>query len=98
MPTPLTKRERSFGRALTRWEKLKDKAEAAYARVDREGAEIAKKVFKLKSARALDEFSKAVRISEDGKHLIVTAQFLQAQKEALSGGDGKIWAHGSVRP
>lgn len=98
MPTPLTKRERAFARALTRYEKAKDRAESAYAEADRLCTDLAQKIFKLKSARAVTEFSKAVRISEEGKHVIATAQYLEAQAEALSGGDGKIWAHGSVRP
>lgn len=98
MPTPLTKRERTLARAFTRYEALKEKAEAAYARADRAAAKLAQQIFKIKAARVLSQFEKAVRISEEGKHLIATAQFLEAQHDALKGGDGKIWAHGSVRP
>jgi len=98
MPSPLTHRERRIGRAFSRYEKLKEKAEAAYARVDRAAAELAQQIFKLRAARQLNQFEKAVRISEDGKHVIATAQFLQAQEEALNGGDGKLWSHAAVRP
>ena len=98
MPTPLTKRERAIARTFARYEKLQEKASAAYARADRLATELAQKIFKIKNARALNEFTKAVRISEEGKHLLAEAQFLAAQKDALNGGDGKIWAHGAVRP
>lgn len=98
MPASLTKRERAIAAALRRYEKAKDRAEACYAHADKLATALAQKIFKLKSARALSEFQKAVRISEEGKHVIATAQYLEAQHEALTGGDGKIWAHGSVRP
>ena len=98
MSTPLTNRERRLGRAFARYEKLKEKAEAAYARADRAAAEIAQTIFKSKTAKAIGQFTKAVRISEEGKHIVATAQYLEAQDAALKGEEGKIWAHGSVRP
>jgi hypothetical protein len=98
MPQPLTSGERKIARAYARLENLSDKAKAAYARVDRATAELAGQVFKLKRARAINDFTRAVRISEDGKHLLVKAQFLAAQHDAAAGGEGKLWGHAAVRP
>jgi hypothetical protein len=39
-----------------------------------------------------------VRISEEGKHLLVTAQLAEAAAEAANGGEGKVWAHAAARP
>ena len=95
---PLTKRERSILSAYQRFERLKEKAEAAYAKVDHIGSELAQKVFKLKASKKVSDFTRAVRISEDGKHLLVTAQLAEAAAEAASGGEGKVWAHAAARP
>lgn len=98
MPTPLTKRESAIRSAYQRWERAKEKAEALYAKSDRAGSELAKKVFKLKNAKKLDDFTRAVRISEDGRHLLVTAQLAEAAAEAANGEEGKVWGHAAVRP
>lgn len=97
MPS-LSKRERSILSAYQRFERLKDKADAAYARVDSFGAQLATKVFSLKKVKQLTPFTRAVRISEDGKHLLVTAQLAEAAAEAANGGEGKVWAHAAARP
>jgi hypothetical protein len=105
MSQPLTARERKIGRAFSRCQKLRAKAELAYSRANRAEDELAQEIFKLRRhARVLDQFTRAVRISEGREHLIVKAQMLAAQFEALEAlagrgeGDGKVWAHGSVRP
>jgi len=96
MPTPLTKREARIARAYQRYEKLKEKAEAAYARADRNCAEISRKIFK--QGRKLSPFTSAVRISYEGKFLLATDQYLEARHETETGsGDGKIWAHAAAR-
>ena len=95
---PLTKRESAILRAHQRVEKLQEKASALYARADREGAKLAQKVFQLKTAKKISEFTRAVRISEEGRHLLVTAQLAEAAADAANGGDGKVWAHAAARP
>ena len=97
MPS-LTKRERSILSAYQRFERLKEKAEAAYAKADHIGADLAKKVFGLKKVKQLTPFTRAVRISEEGKHLLVTAQLAEAAADAANGGEGKVWAHAAARP
>lgn len=95
---PLTKRESAIARAFQRYERVKEKAEGLYAKADRAAAELAKKVFKLKNVKQLDDFTRAVRISEDGRHLVVTAQLAEAAAAATNGGEGKLWGHAAVRP
>ena len=97
MPT-LSKRERSILSAYQRFERAQEKATALYAKADHIGAELAKKVFGLKKVKQLTPFTRAVRISEDGKHLLVTAQLAEAAAEAVNGGEGKVWAHAAARP
>ncbi len=93
---PLTKRESRIARAWSRYEKAKEKAEAAYARADRMAGELSRKIFKL--GKKLSPFTSAVRISEDGKFLLATDQYLEARHETETGsGDGKIWAHAAAR-
>lgn len=98
MPTPLSKRESAMLRAFQRLERLQEKAAAMYAKSDRAAAELAKKIFALKKVRQIDDFTRAVRISEDGRFLLVTAQLAEAAAEAANGGEGKLWAHAAVRP
>lgn len=94
--TPLTKREQRLARAFQRYEKLKEKAEAAYARADRTAAEIARKIFK--QGKKLSAFTSAVRISDEGKYVLATDQYAEARHETETGqGDGKLWAHSAVR-
>ena len=95
---PLTKRESAILRAYQRMERIQEKAAALYAKADHAGAELAKKVFKLKTAKKVSDFTRAVRISEEGKHLLVTAQLAEAAADAANGGDGKVWAHAAARP
>lgn len=96
MPTPLTKREARISRAFQRYERLKEKAEAAYARADRAAHEISRKIFK--QGKKLSAFTSAVRISDEGKYLLATDQYLEARHETEQGtGDGKIWAHAAAR-
>ena len=95
---PLTKRESAILRAYQRVERLQEKASAIYARADRAGADLAKKVFGLKTAKKVSDFTRAVRISEDGKFLLVTRQLAEAAADAYNGGEGKVWAHAAARP
>ena len=95
---PLTKRESAIARAFQRYERVKEKAEANYAKADRAAAELAKKVFQFRRSKQVDDFTRAVRISEDGKFLLVTAQLAEAAAAAANGGEGKVWAHAAARP
>jgi hypothetical protein len=95
---PLTKRESAILRAYQRMERIQEKAAALYAKADHAGAKLAKKAFKLKTAKKVSDFTCAVRISEEGKHLLVTAQLAEAAADAANGGEGKVWAHAAARP
>ena len=95
---PLTKSESTILRAHQRIERLQDKAQAMYARADRAAAELAGKIFKLKTAKRISDYTRAVRISEEGKHLLVTAQLAEAAADAANGGEGKVWAHAATKP
>jgi hypothetical protein len=92
---PLTKREIRIARAHQRYEKAIDKAQAQYARADRLGQQLAEKIFKL--GKKLGDFTRAVRISDEGKYLLATDQYAEASQDSASGGDGKIWAHAAAR-
>jgi hypothetical protein len=92
---PLTKREARIARAYQRYEKAIDKAQAQYARADRLGQKVAEQIFKL--GKKLSDFTKAVRISDEGKHLLATDQYAEASHDIAQGGDGKIWAHAAAR-
>jgi CHASE3 domain sensor protein len=94
----LSKRERSIAAATRRFERQKDKAESEYAKANRLAITLGQKIFKMRKARQLSPFQRAVRISEEGKHVVATAQYLQAQHEANNGGEALIWAHSSVKP
>lgn len=94
----LTKRESAIARAFQRYERVKEKAESLYAKADRSAGELAKKVYGSKTSKRLDDFTRAVRISEDGRHLLVTAQLAEAAAQAANGGEGKVWAHAAARP
>jgi len=95
---PLTKREAAILRAHQRIERLQEKAAALYAKADHAAADLAGKIFKLKNAKRISDYTRAVRISEEGKHLLVTAQLAEAAAEAANGGEGKVWAHAAARP
>lgn len=97
MPTSLTKRERAIAAGFRRYERQKAKAENEYAKATRLATTLAQKIFKMRQARQIGEFERAVRISEDS-HVIATAQYLKAQNEVQNGGEALIWAHASVKP
>lgn len=97
MPTPLTKREQSLARAYTRAVKASERASAIYARAGKQEFSLAKKIFGLKNARVLDPHTRAVRLTEDGRYLVVTDQYAKAATDAKDEGEAKVWAHAAAR-
>lgn len=97
MPTPLTKRELSIARAYARSEKALERAGAIYARAGRGEQRLAKKIFAMKSAKVVSPHCRAIRITEEGRYVLVTDQFAQAMTEENSDGEAKVWAHAAAR-
>ena len=97
MPQPLTKRESSIARAYARSEKALERAGAIYAKAGRQEQRLGKKIFALKSARVVSPHCRAIRITEEGRYLLVTDQFSKAIADEATDGEAKVWAHAAAR-
>lgn len=97
MPQPLTATERRILRAYQRSQRMSERAQAIYAAAGRAEQQLARKIFALKSARVLDPHTKAIRMTEEGRSILVTDQYSKAVAEAEQTGEAKVWAHAAAR-
>jgi hypothetical protein len=98
MPTPLSKRESSAARAYSRSVKALERAGSIYAKAGRQEQQLAKKIFAMKKGtRVISPHIRAIRITEEGRYLLVTDQFAAATADEIEGGEAKVWAHAAAR-
>jgi len=93
----LTKREAQIASSYARAEKALERAGAIYAKAGRQEQRLAKKIFAMKSARVVSPHCRAIRITEEGRYLLVTDQFSKALAEEAVDGEAKVWAHAAAR-
>lgn len=74
-----------------------ERASAIYARAGRLEQRLAKKIFSMKNARVVSPHCRAIRITEEGRHVLVTDQYAAAIAEEATEGEAKVWAHAAAR-